>query len=109
MSKSLPTKEARLKWADEIKRAGRETAMGLGFTIPENTPKGEQFLFSLGSGITSVGTSIGTAILTGNPFLPALTFGAISKSNMYNQARDAGVSPEKASLLSTVAGIGGFT
>jgi len=73
------------------------------------TPTGrdpvENFLFNLGSGVASLAAAIGLTYLTRNPRAAAVAFGALQKAQLYQQAREAGVAPKKASQLSTLGGL----
>lgn len=65
------------------------------------------FLYDLGNGGASLLASLGIAALTRDPKMSAAYFGAMQKSMVYQEARDAGKSPDAASDISLVAGVVG--
>lgn len=73
---------------------------------PTEESGAKKVAFDLGSGLSSIGASIGLTFMTKRPDLVAPMFGLIQKGQIYGQARDAGKSPEVASDASTVSGIG---
>lgn len=58
----------------------------------------------IGQGAGSIALSWGLAFATRNPNLAALSFGALQKSRLYEEAREAGKKPSEASTLSTIGG-----
>lgn len=78
-----------------IKRAGLQPVGG------DNV---ENFLFNLGSGATTLGGAVGLSLLTKSPHAAAVAFGVYQKGHLYQEARAAGVAPEKAGKLSTTGG-----
>lgn len=67
--------------------------------------EGDGIAYDLGQGLTSMGAALGVAGLTRSPGTAAVMFGALQKSNIYMEAREAGVEPLDASAISTVAGM----
>jgi len=63
-----------------------------------------QFIYNLGSGVTSLAGAMGLTVLTKNPSAAAIAFGVYQKGQIYQEAREAGKKPIEASILSTVAG-----
>lgn len=66
--------------------------------------KAEQFAENLGSGITTLAGALGLSLLTKSPTTAAVAFGLYQKGNIYQEAREKGIGPEKAGRLSTIAG-----
>ncbi len=60
--------------------------------------------YDIGSGLASAGEAMGMLLATKNPNIPAIAFGIMAKSNVYEEARESGKDPETASLISDVAG-----
>jgi len=69
---------------------------------PEDTSKLNKFLFELGAGASSIAFAIGVSLVTGNAGAAAVSFGGIASGKTYQEAREAGVEPLKASSLGTV-------
>ena len=67
--------------------------------------KVNEFLFNLGSGVTSLAGAIAITKLTGNPNTAAAVFGVSQKARIFEQAREAGIEPTRAQELSTIAGV----
>ena len=67
--------------------------------------EGDGIMYDIGQGSASLVASVGVAGLTRSPGAAALMFGALQKSNIYIEAREAGVEPEAASGISTLAGV----
>lgn len=63
------------------------------------------FVFDLGSGATTMGAALGLSYLTKSPNAAAIMFGLYQKANLYQEAREAGVSVTRASQLSTIGGV----
>lgn len=61
-------------------------------------------MYDLGNGAGSSLTSLGVAVLTRSPSSAAIMFGALQKSQIYQEAREAGKTPSQASTISTGAG-----
>lgn len=76
--------------------------------MPDIEPSGEggikDFMYNLGSGATTLGAALGISLLTKSPHAASVMFGLYQKGNIYNRAREAGLEPDKASGLSTLAG-----
>lgn len=60
--------------------------------------------YDVGSGVGSLLTAIGMTMVTKNPVAATAFFGELQKTSFYQEARGAGVEPEKARLLSYTAG-----
>lgn len=75
-----------------------------GFTRPEQGSVAG-VMYDLGQGAGSLMTSLGLAALTRSPASAAVFFGALSKSQVYQEAREAGEDPLTASNISTFAGV----
>ena len=69
---------------------------------PADTSKLNKFLFELGSGASSIALAIGVSLVTGNAGAAAVAFGGIASGRTYQEAREAGVEPLKASALGAV-------
>lgn len=61
--------------------------------------------FDLGSGTSSLATALGLLYATRSPSLVGVLFGTRQKSDVYQEARESGKSPEEASWISTAAGV----
>jgi hypothetical protein len=61
-------------------------------------------MYDLGNGLGSALSSLGIAVLTKSPSSAALLFGSLQKSQIYQEAREAGKTPGQASTISTGAG-----
>lgn len=72
---------------------------------PTESTGPQKVAFDIGSGIGSVGASIGLTFLTKKPTLVAPVFGAIQKAQIYEESRAAGKTPQEAGAISTTAGI----
>lgn len=66
--------------------------------------EGDGIMYDIGNGTGTLGAAIGMAALTRSPTSTAVLFGAMQKSNIYVEAREAGMSPDSASGVSTLAG-----
>ncbi len=73
--------------------------------INPGTGKTNEFLFAMGSGVTSLAEALALTKLTRSPHTAAVVFGVQAKSGKYQEAREAGKEPKKAQELSTIAGI----
>lgn len=62
-------------------------------------------MYDLGQGASSLITAIGMAALTRSPETAGIFFGAMQKSQIYEEARAAGKTPEEAANISTLAGM----
>jgi len=69
---------------------------------PADTTKLNKFLFELGSGASSIALAVGVSLVTGNAGAAAVAFGGIASGRTYQEAREAGVEPLKASALGAV-------
>jgi len=69
---------------------------------PADTSKLNKFLFELGSGASSIALAVGVSLVTGNAGAAAVAFGGIASGKTYQEAREAGVEPLKASALGAV-------
>lgn len=75
------------------------------FMIENGLVKGDKGIaFDIGSGFGSAGAAIGVTMLTKNPSYAAALFGTLQKSTLYQEAREAGFTPEQAGKLSTTGG-----
>jgi len=63
-----------------------------------------KFMFDLGSGASSVATSIGLLYATKNPAIVAAVFGQQQKAGIYEEARAKGLPPIMSSGISSIAG-----
>lgn len=75
-----------------------------GFAPTNPDSKFSKLMFDIGSGASSVATSIGLLYATKNPALIAVVFGAQQKANIYDEARKKGLPPIVSSGISSVAG-----
>ena len=64
----------------------------------------EHLFYDLGSGAASIAESLGLAAVA-TPAASAAFFGMYQKGQIYNEARDKGLSPEDASRVSSAAGL----
>jgi len=71
--------------------------------LPQRNEK--MLAYQLGSGIASLGTAVGLTIATKNPAAATAVFGLMAKSRTYEEATEAGKTPEEAKLISTLAGL----
>ena len=101
--KKMEQKERAVKMADEIDSMNREWILQQGLTRPEAGAFND-VAFDLGSGVASIATSVGLAIITKNPSASTALFGTLQKGRIYQEARNKGISPTEASIRSTVAG-----
>jgi len=62
-------------------------------------------MYDIGNGGSSLLTSIGLTVMTRSPKSATVLFGAIQKSQVYEEARAAGKTPREASNISNVAGV----
>ena len=66
---------------------------------------GDGILYDIGQGGSSLLASLGLAYFTRSPSAAAVMFGAMQKSSIYVEAREAGVEPDKANAVATYAGV----
>ena len=71
---------------------------------PESTGL-KRMMYDVGSGGSTLALALGMGIATKNPHLAAGFFGLYQKGQVFGQAMEAGLDPEKASRVSTAAGI----
>jgi len=69
---------------------------------PKDTSKLNKFLFELGSGASSIALAVGVSLVTGNAGAAAIAFGGLASGRSYQEAKEAGVEPLKASALGAV-------
>jgi hypothetical protein len=91
------------KKAEEIIEDNKEWSNQ--FLLPSESTKLNQWLFEFGSGASSIALAVGTSIATGSPNAASILFGLMAKGSTYNEAKEAGVEPLKASAISNVAGV----
>jgi len=72
---------------------------------PEEGSRLSQVAFDLGSGASSLATSLGLLYTTRSPSLLFGLFGARQKAQIYEESRAAGLDPEEASIASSAAGL----
>ena len=103
--KLTDTDKAFIESSKALKKASKEF---IDKYLPDIEPSGEGgfkgFMYNLGSGVTTIGAALGLSFLTKNPLSAAMLFGLYQKGGIYNQGIEAGLSPEKASVVSTLAG-----
>lgn len=61
--------------------------------------------YDIGSGTASLATAVGMTMVTKNPATATAFFGEMQKTQFYQEARAAGVEPDKARLLANTAGV----
>ncbi|MBE3086924.1 MAG: hypothetical protein IMZ64_11995, partial [Bacteroidetes bacterium] len=89
--------------SQEIINANREFLLRKKL-YPDPKDKVASWLFQLGSGATSLAGAVGITLLTGSPDAGAIAFGAYQTGSIYQEVREAGVKPEKATGLALTAG-----
>ena len=104
-AEKIETDEKIINWSKEKIQQNMKDMEEMGLFLSEDATKGEKFAFQYGSGMGSLLLALGTTYITGSPVAASIAFGQLQKSDTYLRAREAGVSVEKASSLSTLAGI----
>ena len=107
VSKYKPVREIEAKIGKIVSEKGQELikanqAYTEKYLPPEDTTKLNKFLFELGSGASSIALAVGVSLVTGNAGAAAVSFGGIASGRTYQEAREAGVEPLKASALGAV-------
>lgn len=87
---------------EKMINANREWLLKSGLDRPESGWQ-NQVAFDIGSGVGSLGLSVGTALLSKSPFAAASLFAALQKGRIYQEGRQAGLTPAEASAKSNVA------
>jgi len=76
--------------------------------IPDYGPSGKgqfkDFMYSLGSGATTMAAALGITALTRTPHAAAALFGLYQKGQLYQTGREKGLTPQRAGELSTLGG-----
>ena len=101
------TEEQRVKGLDlsqKIIQKNRAMIERKGLLPDPDAGKVERFLYDLGGGATTLAGAIGITALTKSPHSASVLFGLYQKGQLYQEAREAGVEPKKASALSTIGG-----
>jgi len=70
----------------------------------EESVLAERILYDFGGVTTSIGVSIGLAVVTKNPVASVAVFSELQNSSVYLEARDAGIGVEKARAKALLAG-----
>lgn len=97
------------KFATDLEKSANSIRKETDRIIKENFKRPEEgmakkFIYDFGGVTTSIGASIGLAVVTKNPVTSAALFSEIQESSVYIEARDAGVDVETAREKSALAG-----
>lgn len=106
-SRYKPVREIQTGIAKDVNKKGQEIVAQnreyvKRFALPGDASALNKFLFDLGAGASSLALSLGVSVITHNPMIGAYVFGSIAEGQAYEEAREAGVEPLKASALSTI-------
>lgn len=64
-----------------------------------------KFIYNLFGGLSSFGVAMGATLVTKSPTVAGVLFGKIAQAGEYENARQAGMSPEDANVIATASGV----